>query len=49
MGALALTALATDQVLPASYWRYARTWFWLGILAFVAMLAIYALMVFKPQ
>ncbi len=49
MRALALAALATEQALPASYWRYARTWFWLGIPAFAAMLAIYALMVFKPM
>lgn len=49
MRALALAALATEQVLPARYWRYARTWFWLGIPAFAAMLAIYALMVFKPM
>ncbi len=48
MRALATAALAADLVLPASYWRYARIWFWLGIPAFVAMLAIYALMVFKP-
>nr|WP_298168577.1 DUF2269 domain-containing protein [uncultured Pseudomonas sp.] len=48
MRALALAALATEQALPARYWRYARTWFWLGIPAFAAMLAIYALMVFKP-
>lgn len=49
MRALAAAALATDQALPASYWRYARIWFWLGIPAFIAMMAIYALMVFKPQ
>lgn len=49
MRALALAALATEQALPASYWRYTRTWFWLGIPAFAAMLAIYALMVFKPM
>lgn len=49
MRALALAALAAEQALPASYWRYARTWFWLGIPAFAAMLAIYALMVFKPM
>lgn len=48
MRALAAAALAADQALPASYWRYARIWFWLGIPAFFAMLAIYALMVFKP-
>nr|WP_298110091.1 DUF2269 domain-containing protein [uncultured Pseudomonas sp.] len=49
MRALALAALATEQALPARYWRYTRTWFWLGIPAFAAMLAIYALMVFKPM
>lgn len=49
MRALAAAALAADQALPASYWRYARIWFWLGIPAFIAMMAIYALMVFKPQ
>ena len=48
MRTLAAIALATDQALPASYRRYARIWFWLGIPAFFAMLAIYALMVFKP-
>lgn len=49
MRALAMAALATDQELPADYWQYARIWFWLGIPAFTTMLAIYALMVFKPQ
>ena len=49
MRALALAALATEQALPARYWRYTRTWFWLGIPAFAAMLAMYALMVFKPM
>ena len=49
MRALALGAMAAEQALPAIYWRYARTWFWLGMPAFAAMLAIYALMVFKPQ
>jgi uncharacterized membrane protein len=48
MRALALAAVAAEQALPAAYWRYARLWFWLGIPAFLAMLAVYALMVFKP-
>ncbi|WP_372875072.1 DUF2269 family protein [Pseudomonas sp.] len=48
MRALASAALTADQALPTRYWRYARIWFWLGIPAFFAMLAIYALMVFKP-
>ena len=34
--------------LPERYWRWARTWEWLGYPAFVAMLLVYGLMVFKP-
>ena len=30
------------------YWRYARLWFWLGVPAFVAVLAVFVLMVLKP-
>ncbi|HMT94150.1 DUF2269 domain-containing protein [uncultured Thiothrix sp.] len=40
-------ALATQTDLPALYWRYARYWFWLGVPAFIAMLFIVLLMVFK--
>ena len=29
------------------YWRMARAWFWLGVPAFVAMMLVVALMVFK--
>ena len=34
--------------LPERYWQYARYWEWLGYPAFIAMFAIYGLMVFKP-
>ncbi|WP_408303962.1 DUF2269 family protein [Paraburkholderia bryophila] len=34
--------------LPQQYWHYARYWEWLGYPAFVAMVAVYWLMVFKP-
>ena len=34
--------------LPQRYWRYARYWEWLGYPAFLAMVAVYWLMVFKP-
>lgn len=34
--------------LPQQYWTYARTWFWLGIPAFGALIIVYWLMVFKP-
>jgi uncharacterized membrane protein len=34
--------------LPPAYWRYARIWEYLGYPAFVAMVAVYFLMVLKP-
>lgn len=37
-----------DSVLPDAYWRMARWWEGLGYPAFVAMLGVFALMVFKP-
>jgi uncharacterized membrane protein len=48
MADMASTALAHDAALPMLYWRYARYWEWLGYPAFMAMLAVYGLMVFKP-
>ena len=47
MRQLSATAAARQTALPADYWRMARTWFWLGVPAFVAMVFIVALMVFK--
>ncbi len=44
---LATEALANNTGLPPAYWRMARTWFWLGIPAFSAMVLVVALMVFK--
>lgn len=49
MRALADAALIAQTPLPAQYWRYARVWFWLGVPAFVAMLLIVLLMVFKTS
>jgi uncharacterized membrane protein len=40
-------ALADNTALPARYWQLARYWFWLGVPAFSAMVAVVALMVFK--
>lgn len=37
-----------NQALPENYWRYARIWQRLGMIAFPAMLIVYGLMVFKP-
>lgn len=48
MSHLACDALAAGRALDAAYWRLARRWERLGYPAFVAMVAIYALMVNKP-
>ncbi|MBI2769741.1 MAG: DUF2269 domain-containing protein [Burkholderiales bacterium] len=34
--------------LPPRYLAYARAWFWLGVPAFLALIVVYGLMVFKP-
>lgn len=41
-------ALASGQALNPRYWGDARTWFWLGVPAFLAMVAVIWLMVAKP-
>ncbi len=45
---LASTAVATATPLGADYRRMARAWFWLGVPAFAAMVAVVWLMVLKP-
>lgn len=45
---LARIADQGNTPLPEQYWRHARIWFWLGVPAFIALLAVYWLMVFKP-
>ncbi|MFO1057803.1 MAG: DUF2269 family protein [Dongiaceae bacterium] len=35
--------------MPPAYHRCMRAWFWLGWPAFAAVLAIYALMVARPE
>jgi uncharacterized membrane protein len=47
MRQLAATAQAQGAPLPPGYWRLARCWFWLGVPAFVSMVLVVALMVFK--
>lgn len=37
------------ETLPAQYWRYLKIWTVLGIPAFIAMVAIFWLMVAKPM
>ena len=48
MKTLSRQAMLEGTGLPACYHRYSRCWFWLGIPAFVAMLIVVGLMVFKP-
>lgn len=43
-----VAALSNGQPLAPRYWRDARTWFWLGVPAFLAMLAVLFLMVARP-
>jgi uncharacterized membrane protein len=45
---LAVEALTHKSRLDGRYYRYAQIWFWLGIPAFISMVIIYFLMVFKP-
>ncbi len=45
---MAKAALANGTDLPDQYWRYAKRWEILGYPAFIAMVVIYYLMVFKP-
>jgi len=47
MQRIAEDAAARNAPLPVLYWRMARAWFWLGVPAFVAMVLVVALMVFK--
>ena len=46
---LALAALRSGTALPADYDRYFRYWFILGWPAFAAMIAIFWLMITRPQ
>ncbi|ANB18203.1 Putative integral membrane protein [Dokdonella koreensis DS-123] len=48
MAAMASAAAEGSGVLPDAYWRYARWWETLGCPAFIAMLAVFYLMVAKP-
>ncbi|MCU7372357.1 DUF2269 domain-containing protein [Paucibacter sp. O1-1] len=48
MAEMATAAVRAATPLPPLYWRYARRWEALGYPAFVAMLAVFYLMVAKP-
>lgn len=45
---LAAYALSSGAGVPPAYPRLARIWFWLGVLAFSALVAVFYLMVGKP-
>jgi uncharacterized membrane protein len=46
---LAITAADESIPLPPLYWQYLRAWVALGIVAFVALVVVFYLMVVKPQ
>jgi len=48
MAEMARASAAAGKPLPADYRRHARIWEWLGYPAFLAMLAVFYLMVNKP-
>lgn len=48
MAKMAQESVRAGQPLPQRYWRYARWWELLGYPAFVAMVAVFVLMVGKP-
>jgi uncharacterized membrane protein len=45
---MAATAAASDTALPERYWSFLRWWVALGIVAFLALVAVFYLMVAKP-
>ncbi len=47
MKKMAEFAMQNNTELPNKYWRYAKMWFVLGIPAFIAMVLVVLLMVFK--
>jgi uncharacterized membrane protein len=48
MRRMAQQSLANGAALPEQYWRYLRGWVALGIVAFVALVIVFYLMVLKP-
>ena len=48
MSKLSSAALLNNLPLGADYQRMVKQWFWLGVPAFIAMVGIFYLMVFKP-
>ena len=46
---LAAEAARKGTALPARYHSYFKVWFWLGWPAFIGVIAIFVLMLWKPQ
>lgn len=46
---MAITAHKKQQPLPAKYYRYFNTWFFLGWPAFISLLVVFYLMIMKPN
>lgn len=46
---LAVDAYKSNQPLDKKYQEYSQIWFWLGVPAFIAMIVIYFLMIYKPS
>ena len=46
---LALRAMRHNSALPASYRTLVKLWILLGVVAFISLIGVYGLMVFKPQ
>lgn len=46
---VAAAAVRDGTALPERYFRLFRIWFWLGWPAFAGVIAIFALMIWKPQ
>jgi uncharacterized membrane protein len=46
---MAVEAARADAPMPAKYWRYLRIWTALGVVAFVALVIVFYLMVAKPM
>lgn len=45
---MAREAVAANSALPERYWRFLKVWVALGIVAFVALIIVFYLMVAKP-
>ncbi len=47
MSKMSQTAIDNQRPLPGDYWMYTKIWFWLGVPAFISMVLVIFLMVFK--